>query len=98
MSNAVVSWSNEMYSLYYTNDAKKDFKQILQLKVKNNCLELLQLARQNPLQDLPSYKKLQGVYCGMYSRRINIQHRLFYEIDESNKRVKILRMWCSVSQ
>ncbi len=82
-----------MYTLYYTNEAKKDFKKIAQSNLKNNCLELLSLIEKNPLQTPPPYKKLRGSYSGMYSRRINIQHRLFYEIDEHKKRVKILRMW-----
>jgi len=82
-----------MYTLYYTNDAKKDFKKISQSNLKENCLQLLKVIAQNPLQTPPPYKKLKGSYLGMYSRRINLQHRLFYEIDEINKRIKVLRMW-----
>jgi Txe/YoeB family toxin of toxin-antitoxin system len=82
-----------MYILYYTNDAKKDFKKITQSNVRANCLKLLSLIAENPLQTPPPYKKLKGLYSGMYSRRINIQHRLFYEIDEKQKRIKVLRMW-----
>lgn len=82
-----------MYILYYTHEAKKDFKKITQSNHKLNCLKLLDLIKQDPLKSPPPYKKLKGVYGAMYSRRINVQHRLFYEIDEQNKRVKILRMW-----
>lgn len=82
-----------MYTLYYTNEAKKDFKKITQSNLRASCLQLLDLIEKNPLEIPPPYKKLKGIYAGMYSRRINIQHRLFYEIDESNKRVKVLRMW-----
>lgn len=82
-----------MYKLFYTHDAKKDFKKISNSNHKKNCLELLKIIQHNPLQTPPPYKKLKGIYVGMYSRRINIQHRLFYEIDEINKRIKILRMW-----
>jgi len=82
-----------MYSLYYTHEAKKDFKKISQSNHKASCLYLLNLIQQDPLQTPPPYKKLKGSYTGMYSRRINIQNRLFYEIDEQNKRIKILRMW-----
>jgi Txe/YoeB family toxin of toxin-antitoxin system len=82
-----------MYQLYYTNDAKKDFKKIVQSNLKENCLELLKLVEINPLQNPPPYKKLKGSFLGTYSRRINIKHRLFYEIDEPNKRIKVLRMW-----
>lgn len=82
-----------MYTLYYTNDAKKDYKKIKQSNLKSHCLHLLNLIEKNPLQSPPPYKKLKGSYDGMYSRRINLQHRLFYEVDEDQKRVKILRMW-----
>lgn len=60
--------------------------------IQETCLRLLELLEQNPWQITPPYKKLQGIYKGMYSRRINLQHRLFYEIDEDQKRIKILRM------
>jgi toxin YoeB len=82
-----------MYILYYTNEAKKDFKKVTQSNHHTNCLELLDLIKRDPLKTPPPYKKLKGAYSGMYSRRINIQHRLFYEIDEQNKRIKVLRMW-----
>jgi toxin YoeB len=82
-----------MYILYYTNDAKKDYKKIKQSNLKSSCLHLLSLIEKNPLQNPPPYKKLKGAYVGMYSRRINLQHRLFYEVDEDQKRVKVLRMW-----
>jgi toxin YoeB len=82
-----------MYTLYYTQEAKKDFKKIKQSNLKHSCLRLLALIKQDPLKSPPPYKKLKGAYVGMYSRRINLQHRLFYEIDEQNKRIKVLRMW-----
>jgi toxin YoeB len=82
-----------MYTLYYTQEAKKDFKKITQFNLKHSCLRLLALIKQDPLKSPPPYKKLKGAYVGMYSRRINLQHRLFYEIDEQNKRIKVLRMW-----
>lgn len=82
-----------MYNLYYTHEAKRDFKKIARSNYKEHCLELLRLIEKSPLQTPPPYKRLKGVYTGMYSRRINIQRRLFYEVDEDNKRVKVLRMW-----
>jgi toxin YoeB len=82
-----------MYNLYYTQEAKKDFRKITHSNHRANCLKLLDLTKQDPLRTPPPYKKLKGVFAGMYSRRINLQYRLFYEIDEQNKRVKILRMW-----
>ena len=82
-----------MYRLYYTNDAKNDFKKISQSNLKKNCIQLLEVISKNPFQTPPPYKKLKGSYLGMYSRRINIQHRLFYEVDEDLKKIKVLRMW-----
>jgi len=82
-----------MYKLYYTSDAKKDFKKITQSNLKSKCTNLLDLVREDPSQVPPPYKKLKGSYEGLYSRRINMQHRLFYEVDKINNRVKILRMW-----
>lgn len=82
-----------MYTLYYAHDAKKDFKKITKSHHKDSCLQLLDLIARNPFQMPPPYKKLSGIYAGMYSRRINIQHRLFYEVDEKNKRIKILKIW-----
>ncbi|MDC0865174.1 Txe/YoeB family addiction module toxin [Rickettsiaceae bacterium] len=82
-----------MYQIYYTSDAKKDFKKITQSNLKDSCIKLLKLVETNPFQNPPPYKRLKEIYSGMYSRRINIHHRLFYEIDEGNKRIKILRIW-----
>lgn len=81
-----------MYVLYYTNDAKNDYKKIKQSNLKDSCLGLLRMIEKNPFQNPPPYKKLRGVYLGLYSRKINLKHRLFYEVDEKNKRVKIIRM------
>lgn len=82
-----------MYTLYFTNDARKDYKTINKSAHKTKIHELLEIITNNPFQNPPPYKKLTGSYSGAYSRRINLQHRLFYQIDEINKRIKILRMW-----
>lgn len=82
-----------MYILYFTNDACKDYKTINKSAYKIKIQELLETIKNNPFQNPPPYKKLVGDYSGAYSRRINLQHRLFYEVDEKNKRIKILRMW-----
>ncbi len=82
-----------MYTLYYTADAKKDFKKITQSNLKSKCTNLLNVVAEDPFQVPPPYKKLKGPYEGLYSRRINMQHRLFYEVDKINNRIKILRMW-----
>lgn len=82
-----------MYTLYFTNEARKDYKIIKKSIYEAKIQELLKIIQSNPFQDPPPYKKLVGAYDGAYSRRINLQHRLFYQIDEEKKRVKVLRMW-----
>lgn len=82
-----------MYNLYYTNEARSDFKKIEKSTLKKQIYKLLELIKNNPFASPPPYKKLKGVYLGAYSRRINLKHRLFYEVDEVDKRIKILRMW-----
>ena len=82
-----------MYSIYYTHDAKLQLKTIYKSILKPKIDELLKLIENDPFCNSPPYKKLLGNYHGTYSRRINIQHRLFYQVDESNKRIKILGVW-----
>jgi toxin YoeB len=80
------------YTLYYTKDAISDYKKITRSAYKTKVDELLKIIENTPFQNLPPYKKLVGQYKGAYSRRINLQHRIFYQVDEISKRVKILRM------
>ena len=61
--------------------------------LKKNALRLLEILEQNPFQSPPRYEKLLGDLSGAYSRRINIQHRLVYQVLEEDKVVKVLRMW-----
>lgn len=82
-----------MYELYFTTEAKRDFKKITKSYLKDEIYKLLEILKQNPFQNPPPFKKLVGVYVGAYSRRINIQHRLFYIVEENTKRIKIIRMW-----
>jgi hypothetical protein len=84
----VVTW-NLVYSKYAIKDAKKLSSAGLKDKVKG----LLDILVVNPLQNPPPYEKLVGDLTGAYSRRINIQHRLVYEIFRKEKTVRILRMW-----
>ena len=83
-----MTW-NVVYSKYAIKDAKKLSSAGLKDKVKG----LLNILVVNPLQNLPPYEKLVGDLTGAYSRRINIQHRLVYEIFRKEKTVRILRMW-----
>lgn len=82
-----------MYRLYYTSEARADFKKISKSVLKEQIYKLLDIIQKDPFTNPPPYKKLKGLYLGAYSRRINLRHRLFYQIDEVGKRVKVLRMW-----
>jgi len=82
-----------MYKILYTSNSQKDAKKIARSNLKNKCLKLLDLLEKNPHQNPPPYEKLCGDLSGFYSRRINIQHRLVYDINENTKVVKILSMW-----
>ena len=84
----MVSWK-----IVYTKQAQKDAKKITQSGLKNRAQMLLNILKENPLQNPPSYEKLVGDLAGAYSRRINIQHRLVYQLYEKEKIVKVIRMW-----
>ncbi|MBD2496511.1 toxin of toxin-antitoxin system [Nostoc sp. MBR 210] len=81
------------WRLVYTKQAQKDAKKLASSNLKEKAEELLAILEQNPWQNPPPYEKLVGDLTGAYSRRINIQHRLVYEIIESEQVVKIIRMW-----
>ena len=82
-----------MYKLIYTKQAQKDAKKLEAANLKSKCEVLLQVLANNPYQDPPPYEKLVGDLSGCLSRRINIQHRLVYEVIEELQIVKILRLW-----
>lgn len=82
-----------MYKLVFTNQAQKDAKKAEKSGFKNTILRLLSIIEVNPFQNPPRYEKLVGDLLGAYSRRINIQHRLVYQVYEKEKTVKIIRMW-----
>lgn len=82
-----------MYSLHFTKQAIKDSKFLKTANLDEKAKKLLNIIKENPFQNPPPYEKLIGDLSGMYSRRINIQHRLVYTVDEEQKTVKVLRMW-----
>ncbi|MFH1077613.1 MAG: Txe/YoeB family addiction module toxin [Pseudomonadota bacterium] len=84
----MVSWR-----LIFTRQARKDAKKIAQSGLKPQANRLLDLLRENPYMKPPPYEKLLGDLSGACSRRINIQHRLIYQILDDIKTVKIIRMW-----
>ena len=81
------------WKLIYTSQAKKDAKKISRSGLKHQAERLLEILENNPYQTPPSYEKLIGDLTGACSRRINIQHRLVYQILDDIKTVKIIRMW-----
>ncbi len=81
------------WKLYYTKQAQKDARKLASSGLKSKAQELLQIIEQDPYQKPPPYEKLIGDLAGAYSRRINIQHRLVYQVPEEDKAVKVLRLW-----
>jgi len=84
----VVSWT-----IVYVSQARKDAKKLSASGLRPKAEELLAIISKNPFQTPPPYEKLVGELHGAYSRRINIQHRLVYEVIANIKTVKVLRMW-----
>ena len=84
----MVSWE-----IAYTKQAQKDAKKVSQSGLKSKAQKLIEVVKENPFQNPPPYEKLVGDLTGAYSRRINIQHRLVYQVYEEEKIVKIIRMW-----
>jgi len=83
-----VSWS-----IVFTRQAKKDASKLKAANLKEKAYDLLAILSENPFQNPPPFEKLVGDLSGAYSRRINIQHRLVYQVLEQEKTVKVLRMW-----
>lgn len=81
------------YRIVYTKQAEKDAKKLSGSDLADKAKGLLEIIKDNPYQNPPPYEKLLGDLKGAYSRRINIQHRLVYEVLEEAKTVKIIRMW-----
>ncbi len=81
------------WSVVYTKQAQKDARKIASSNLKSQAQHLLDIIAENPFQNPPPYEKLVGDLTGAYSRRINIQHRLVYQVYDSERTVKVLRMW-----
>lgn len=82
-----------MYKIFYTKAALSDIEKIKAANLDKKAKILLALLKENPLANPPRFEKLKGDLSGAYSRRINIQHRLIYQIYEKEKSIKIIRMW-----
>lgn len=81
------------WRVVYTPQAQKDAKKLASSGLRHKAEALLEVLRANPWQNPPAYEKLVGNLAGAYSRRINIQHRLVYEVLTDAQTVKVLRMW-----
>ena len=81
------------WELRYTKQAQKDAKKLSASGLRTKAEILLEIVKENPYQNPPPYEKLVGDLNGAYSRRINIQHRLVYQVFENERIVKVLRLW-----
>ena len=82
-----------MYKVYYSKIAVKQIDFLKSSKLDIKAKKLIDLIALNPFQNPPPYEKLIGDMSGLYSRRINIQHRLVYQVYEEEKAIKIVSMW-----
>ena len=82
-----------MWRVVFTRQAQKDAKKLSAAGLRSKAEKLLDILSKNPYQTPPSFEKLTGDLSGAYSRRINVQHRLVYQIFVDEKVVKVIRMW-----
>ncbi|HAK44942.1 MAG TPA: Txe/YoeB family addiction module toxin [Spirochaeta sp.] len=82
-----------MYKLLFTKQAQKDARKLKSSNLKDKAEKVLEVLKNEPFCDYPPYEKLIGDLTGSFSRRINIQHRIVYQVLEDDKIVKVLRMW-----
>lgn len=81
------------WEIVYTKQAQKDAKKLASAGLKKKAQNLLEILKENPYQNPPPYEKLVGDLSGAYSRRINIQHRLVYQVYKEEKIIKVIRLW-----
>ena len=81
------------WTLVYTKQAQKDAKKLTAAGLQIKTQQLLKIIETNPFDKTPPYEKLAGDLAGAYSRRINIQHRIVYQVYQKEKIIKIIRMW-----
>ena len=81
------------WRIVFTKQAQKDAKKLSVSGLKSKAEKVIEILRQNPYRVPPSYEKLVGDLAGAYSRRLNIQHRIVYQVMDDEKTVKIVRMW-----
>lgn len=82
-----------MYKLLYTKQAKKDAKKLSESDLKKRAQEILKVLEEDPFKEYPPYEKLIGDLTGTFLRRINILHRIVYQVYQKEQIVKVIRMW-----
>ena len=82
-----------MYRVFFSSQSLKDLQKLKSQNLSKKAKELVEIIKQNPYQTPPPFEKLRGNLKGFFSRRINIQHRLIYQVLEDEKIVKVLRLW-----
>lgn len=82
-----------MYNIVYTKKAINDIPKLKSVELEKKAKALIEIIKENPYKTPPTYEKLMGDLTGAYSRRINIKHRLVYEVLEEEKTVKIISLW-----
>ncbi len=90
---SILSGNTPHYRLVYTKQARQDAKKLSAAGLRDKTRELLTIISHNPYQNPPRFERLVGNLKGALSRRINIQHRLVYQVVDDEKTVKVLRMW-----
>jgi toxin YoeB len=85
--------TSDSWRVIFTKQAQKDARKIARSNLRRQAEDLIELLRQDPLQNPPRFEKLVGDLAGAYSRRSNIQHRLVYQVLDEERTVKVLRMW-----
>jgi len=81
------------WEVLYTRQAAKDAKKLSASGLQSKAKKILEILSNNPFQNPPPYEKLVGDLAGLYSRRINIQHRVVYEVNTELRKVKVIRLW-----
>jgi toxin YoeB len=81
------------WKIVYTKQTQRDAKKLKSAGLKEKAIQILNILEVNPFQSPPPFEKLVGDLIGAYSRRINIQHRIVYQVYKEQKTVKVIRMW-----
>jgi len=84
---------NSVYEIRYCKQAQKDIKCLKEANLAKNAKNLIEIIRENPYESPPPFEKLKGELTGVFSRRINRQHKIIYKVDKERKAVIIIRMW-----